>query len=135
MTRPDTGFSLVEALVALLVLSIATAGLMRAVQGHADTVRGLQDRAVAFWIAENRLAEASLPGVAAPPDGEASMLGRRFRAETTTRPTEDPDLAQITVSVRREGETTPLAVLEGFVDRGAPPPAPTEAVFAAPAAP
>lgn len=130
----EDGFTLVETLVALLVLTIATAGLMRAVDGHIESVRGLQDRAAAQWVAENRLAELGLPGADLATGGDEEMLGRRFEVEVETRPTDDPDLAQVAVRVRREGETQPLTTLRGFVDRGALPPPPpiAPATFAVP---
>ena len=57
MRDGEQGFSLIEALVALAVLAIATVGLMRTVQTHIDSTRGLERRAAAMWVAENRLAE------------------------------------------------------------------------------
>ncbi len=124
MRRPaagDAGFSLVEALVALVVLSIATLGLVRATESHIETVRGLQDRAAAQWVAENRLVELGLPGGASAAATSASseeMLGRRWNVAVQSRGTDDPDLARVTVAVTPDGATTPLATLEGFVDRG-----------------
>ena len=56
MRDDEQGFSLIEALVALAVLAIATVGLMRTVQTHIDSTRGLERRAAAMWVAENRLA-------------------------------------------------------------------------------
>ncbi|WBY09406.1 type II secretion system minor pseudopilin GspI [Sphingomonas sp. 7/4-4] len=53
----EAGFSLIEALVALAVLAIAAVGLMRTVESHIDSTRGLERRTAAMWVAENRLAE------------------------------------------------------------------------------
>lgn len=117
----DAGFSLVEALVAMVVLSVATLGLVRATEAHIETVRGLQDRAIALWVAENRLTELGLPGGAsaatAAPAAE-EMLGRRWSVAVQSRGTDDPDLAQVTVAVTPEGAGAALATVEGFVDRG-----------------
>ena len=55
--KDEHGFSLIEALVALAVLAIATVGLVRAVESHVDSTRALERRAAAMWVAENRLAE------------------------------------------------------------------------------
>ena len=56
----EDGFSLIEALVALLILGVTTAGLIRAAEAHVDSIRGMERRAAAQWVAENRLVEARL---------------------------------------------------------------------------
>lgn len=113
----EAGFSLMETLVALLVLGIAAAGLVRAAEAHIDAIRGLERRAVAGWVAENRMAELQLPGDAATGDG-VEILGMRWQVSVTERPSEDPDLRAVTVSVTATGETRPIVTLDGFVDAG-----------------
>ena len=58
--RPDGGFTLVEVLVALVVVAIGLAALMVAVSGTARTSGYLRDKTLAQWIALNRLAEVRL---------------------------------------------------------------------------
>jgi type II secretion system protein I len=58
--RPDGGFTLVEVLVALMVVAIGLAALMVAVSGTARTSGYLRDKTLAQWIALNRLAEVRL---------------------------------------------------------------------------
>lgn len=113
----DSGFSLIETLVALLVLAVASVGLIRATEGHVDATRGLEDRAIAGWVAENRLAELALP--ITPPAGPVTMMDRRWTVAVTERPTADPALRAVTVAVAPDGGKAPLATLDGFVDRGA----------------
>jgi len=59
-SRPDRGFTLVEVLVALVVVALGLAALMVAVQGAARTSGYLRDKTLAQWIALNRLAEVRL---------------------------------------------------------------------------
>ena len=47
--KDEQGFSLIEALVALAVLAIATVGLIRAVESHIDSTRGMERRAAAMF--------------------------------------------------------------------------------------
>ena len=54
--RGDAGFSLVESLVALAVLAIASTALLVASQGYVRRIVGLEDRALAQIAAENALA-------------------------------------------------------------------------------
>lgn len=115
----DAGFTLIEAMVALLILSIATVGLAKATQGHVDLIRGLQSRAAAQWVAENRLVELAVEPPAAT-EGEKSveMLGQSFRVRVQMRATDDPELSRADVSVSEPGVSTPLLTLTGFVDTG-----------------
>jgi general secretion pathway protein I len=109
------GFSLIEALVALAVLAIASVGLMRTIESHIDSTRGLERRAVAMWVAENRLAELEL-GTRATNAREAEMLGQRWRVAVDRRATDDPEIVRVRIDVFGGGETAPLASLDGFVD-------------------
>ena len=112
------GYSLMEALVALFILAIATVGLTRATQTHVDGVRGLEQRVVAQWVAENRLVELNLEGVAAGPDvSTVRMMDRDWSVRVALRATDDPDLIAVDVSVGPAGSTAEMASLSGFVDR------------------
>lgn len=110
-----SGYSLMEAMVALFVLAVASTGLLLATRAHIDSVGGLEDRVAAHWIAENRLAELNL-GDPAAAQGEVEMLGRRWRVEVTRTATDDPDLIAVEIAVSREGGASSLARLSGFVD-------------------
>jgi general secretion pathway protein I len=54
------GFTLVEVLVALMIVAIALAALMIAVSGTARTSGYLRDKTLAQWIALNRISEVRL---------------------------------------------------------------------------
>lgn len=110
------GYSLMEAIVALFVLAVASTGLLVALQAHVDGVRGLEDRVVAQWIAENRLAELSVGDPEAP---RVRMMGVDWQVRADRSATEDPDLQGVEVRVTRDGAPSPSARLSGFVDAGA----------------
>lgn len=113
------GFTLVEALVALTVLAVASAGLIRATEAHVDQVRGLQIRTIAQWVAENRLVEIQV-GQAVPVErtDRVDMLGRSWDVAVGLGASEDPDLAAVTVAVSPAGASRSSVVLTGFVDTG-----------------
>ncbi len=113
------GFTLVEALVALTVLAVASAGLIRATEAHVDQVRGLQIRTIAQWVAENRLVEIQV-GQAVPVarTDRVDMLGRSWDVAVGLGASEDPDLAAVTVAVSPAGASRSSVVLTGFVDVG-----------------
>lgn len=110
----DEGFSLIEALVALAVLAIATVGLMRTVESHIDSTRGVERRTAAMWAAENRLAEleARIP----PASTSVDMLGQQWRVAIERRRTDDPEIDRVRIAVTAVNEKAPLASLDGFVD-------------------
>jgi general secretion pathway protein I len=112
--RDEAGFSLIEALVALAVLAIATVGLMRTVESHIDSTRAVERRTVAMWVAENRLAEIEA-GIA-PQPVQVEMLGQQWRVAVRRSGTDDPEIQRVRIEVYPAAESAPLASLDGFVD-------------------
>jgi general secretion pathway protein I len=110
----DAGFSLIEALVALAVLAIATVGLIGAVEQHIDSTRAMEQRAAAMWVAENRLTELGL-GAGGPE--QVAMLDTRWRVRSSVRATDDPEIGRVRVDVFAADAKTPLASLDGFLDQ------------------
>jgi general secretion pathway protein I len=107
-----------EALVALFILAIATVGLTRATQAHVDSVRGLEQRVIAQWVAENRLTELNLRGGANTPDvSTVRMLDRDWDVRVSRSATDDPDLIAVEVAVSPAGTAREAIRLSGFVDR------------------
>jgi general secretion pathway protein I len=104
---------LIEALVALAVLAIATVGLIGAVEQHIDSTRAMERRAAATWVAENRLAELGLGG---PLADEVALLGERWRLGVARTATDDPEIQRVRVSVFAGAERSPTATLDGFVE-------------------
>jgi general secretion pathway protein I len=119
MPRPsEQGFSLIEALVALLVLAIGAAGLVRAAEAHVDSIRGLERRAAAQLVAQNRLAELALPDMSASGSSTVEMLGQRWNVAVNETSTDDPDLVKVAVMVSDGPDKPPLITLDGFRDKG-----------------
>lgn len=112
----DDGFSLIEALVALAVLAIATVGLIRAVETHVDSTRAMERRAAAMWVAENRLAELQLADPAANAR-DTRLLGQPWRVTVARTRTADAAIDRVRIQVfAADAERSPLASLDGFVE-------------------
>lgn len=73
--KREAGFTLVEVLVALAVLSLAVLALLRLGSAHASTAIALEDVVEADVVADNALIEAIISDTP-PPYGE-----ERFQAE------------------------------------------------------
>ena len=120
MTRnARSGFTLIESLVALVVLAVTSVALLSATQAHIARIGGLETRAAAGWVTENHLAELSL-GLT-PPQTPPPMLGIAFGVTELSAPTTDPELTQVTLTATEIGTNQAFGRLTGFVDRGAGP--------------
>ncbi len=112
------GFTLVEVLVALVILAIAAAGLIGAAEAHVDTIRAVQSRAAAQWVAENRIAELTIGAEAVPENPHlVEMLGESWTVQTAERPSEDPELSAMTIAVGAPDAAEPLVTMNFFVER------------------
>lgn len=117
--RGDRGFTLMEVLVALAVLAIALAGVMRLSAQTIDATVYLHDKTLALWVAQNRIAEhiaqQNWPGVDTI-DGDSEMGGQKWFWREQVSATGNPKIRKIKMTVRRaaKGEDS-LAQLTGFV--------------------
>ena len=113
-----SGFTLLEVLIALFILAIALAAVMRNLTQAITTTGALRDRTLALWVAENRLARVEAI-VHWPPLGRrptsAREDGRRFRVVTRVRTTELPEIRRVRITVRRAHASHVLMRLVGFV--------------------
>jgi general secretion pathway protein I len=117
MTRQtDAGFTLIETLVALLVLALTAMALLGATEAHVARIAGLERRAAALWAAESHLAER---GLGLTPDAAPeAMLGYAFRIEEQRSPTADPDLDRIDLVVTDASDGQVYGRLTGFLAGG-----------------
>jgi len=114
------GFTLLEVLVALAVLSLA---LMAAMKGSGEVINNstrLKERTLAHWVAMNRAAELELaptwPELGSS-RGRATMANREWLWSVHTEKTPDPDIRHAAVAVGLREADAPLATLELFLAR------------------
>jgi general secretion pathway protein I len=119
--RSAAGFTLVEVLVALMVVAIGLAALMVAVSGTARTSGQLRDKTIAEWIALNRLAEVrlNLTKFGQNTDtGELDYANRKWHYDTRYFDTSINSMKRIVVRVYAGDAKTkgnPLIETVGFV--------------------
>lgn len=97
MTLSDSGFTLIETLVALTVLAVGSVTLLIGVERHVAGVQSLSDRVMARWVAENALSAAAL-GIDMQPQW-SSALELEFRVESGARALSASGLQAVTVQV------------------------------------
>lgn len=119
--RSDAGFTLIEALVALVVLALTAVTLLGIAETHVIRINGLESRAIAQWVAENRLVELQIEDNATH-ERPATMLGRDWLVDISLTATADPDLSAVDIRVKEAGTEQSQVVFGGFIDVGAATP-------------
>jgi general secretion pathway protein I len=100
--RAARGFTLVEVLVALMIVAMGLAAMMVAVSGAARTSGYLRDKTLAQWIALNRLSEVRLNVNKFGQNtdtGELSFAGRTWHYDTRYFDTSIASMKRVVVRV------------------------------------
>lgn len=118
MRRRAHGFTLLEVLIGLVVLSLALLALTRTAALQVDALGQLRDRTMAGWLAQDLLAETHI-GNPFPLVGTSNGTRRfgpaEWRWEMTVQPTQVATIRRIDVRVFAEADRdTPLAQLSGL---------------------
>jgi len=116
--RRLAGFTLLEVLVALVVVAVAVAALGRAGSQVLDSQAELEQRSWALWVADNALAEVQLePAVATGRRrGSAEMGERSWYWEMLIQPAPGGELLRVDVAVYDTSERgSPLIMHTGFL--------------------
>lgn len=96
------GFTLIEVLVALVIVAVGMAALLGTLTSAADSSIYLRDKTFAEWIALNRVSELRL-GAKRPTKGksggEVEFAGRKWRYEQEVVETDVPGVLRIDVRV------------------------------------
>lgn len=107
IAHAQKGFTLLESLIALAILAIALAAVLRATGASTNHVDALRERLLADWVAQNRLALHAgrsdwLP--VGSQQGEASQAGLTFIWDEKISSTPNPAFRHIEVSVATQQE-------------------------------
>ncbi len=96
------GFTLIEVLVALVIVALGMSALLSTIGSAADTSTWLRDKSFAQWIGFNQLATLRLSGTvptAGTTDGELDYAGRHWRWRQAITDMGFPGVFRIDVSV------------------------------------
>jgi type II secretion system protein I len=127
MRARNRGFTLIEVMVALIIVGLGMLGVIKVVSQTASTSGYLRDKTLAHWVAMNRLTEARLQKTAPKVDktsDEVEMGGRKWKWTMNVTQTPVETIRRIDISVRPEEspENTELASVTGFFGTAVAPP-------------
>lgn len=116
----DAGFTLIEVVVALAIVTLGMLAVFNAVSSVVNNTNYLRDKTFASWIAADRLAEIRVGGEFPSIDeteDDVEFAEAKWKLTIEVSATEVEDLRRVDVRVRREAdpEDTSLALLSGFV--------------------
>ena len=121
--KQAAGFTLLEVLVALGIFAVVAASVLVASAGSVRSAHLLQEKTLAMWVADNRLAELQLATVLASTDadqGRVELAGRVWQWQSEIQPTSEAAMQRATVWVATEGDgdvrERALVSLSGFVE-------------------
>lgn len=115
------GFTLIEIMVALAVLAIALAAVLKGVSAHVNNAVYLRDRTLAHWVALNKLTEMQVKRdwpAAGATQGTSLMAGHEWHWTVTVQDTPDPSVRRVDVAVRADpAARSALTTLVGYLAR------------------
>lgn len=119
-SRRGRGFTLIEVMVALLILATALGAVITAGAQYAQYASYLRDQTFAYAVARNQLVELHLQETwpsTGRSDGRVEMGGREWEWVTEVQETQDEDIRRADVRVRpiEYAEDEHIASLSGFL--------------------
>jgi len=126
----NRGFTLLEVLVALVVLALSLGAVIQSTGSYTANQSYLRDRTFAEWVAHNQLVTAlmssdwpdtgQLKGEAEFPKAGAETGGREWRWVMQVTQTPEQDLRRLDIDVfllDADDDESPLASLSGFIGK------------------
>ena len=99
------GFTLIEVVVALAIIAIGMAAVIRAAGEVTKNTSLLNERTIAMWVAQNAMAEfeLNLDGERNKENkGSEEIAGIEWYWQKIIEKTEDPDISRVEIQVRKD---------------------------------
>lgn len=118
----EQGFTLLEVMVALLIVAVALGGAIKVIANAANNSTRMNNKTFANWVALNQIAELRI-SKAWPKTGEqkgdSEMAGRKWIWQQESISTDDDNIRRIEMSVWSEDDTksSPFVTVVGFLPK------------------
>ncbi len=106
-TKHKKGFTLIEVLVAMVILSLSLLAAIKVASGVTRSAIDLQEITIAQWVAMNKVVELRLAKTlpkTGRTNGQDEMAGRDWRWDIVVNETPYPKLREVHVSVKPASE-------------------------------
>lgn len=121
--KAERGFTLIEVMVALMVIAIALPALLKALYQQVDGTAYLRDKSIAQWVASNKLTENRIllnrtdVLFRGERNGVQRMADRDWFWWSVSEPTpvEDFYRIEVVVAAAEDRRDTPLFTLVGYM--------------------
>ncbi|MGH1461887.1 MAG: type II secretion system minor pseudopilin GspI [Neptuniibacter sp.] len=104
VTPKVKGFTLLEVMVALFILSVAAVALINSNSSALRYTDRLQEKMKASWVADNHLSSAHLDSLLIGREGESRFAGQVFYWQVIQNETDEDGFRKITVIVSRDDQ-------------------------------
>lgn len=118
MRRAHGGFTLLEVMVALAIVSLALATVSISINQMAGNANTLRERTYASWIAQNKISEIRLSGEVpevAATSGELDFANSTWAWRAVVSATDVENLRRVDVTISWPGDDYSIYQVSGFV--------------------
>lgn len=117
----NKGFTLIEVLIALMILAIALTAVILASQNSIRNANHIKDKLAAHWVAMNVISRMQVGRLASPTNGnlsrgEAHMLGKTFEWMAGVDQKNNGYYKRIYINVSEKASSIKLEHLIGFIN-------------------
>lgn len=120
----EHGFTLVEVMVALTIVAFSLTAIAATMNQMIDAANSMRERSYASWIAQNKIAELRLAGVApevSSTSGEVDFANTEWAWRAVVSETGIEAFYRVDVSVSLAGSEYNIRTVTGFIGDPIPP--------------
>ncbi len=119
-TKYQGGFTLLEVMVALLIVAVALGGAVKVIGNAAANSSRMNNKTFANWVALNQIAELRISNAwpkLGEIKGDSEMSDRKWAWKQESIKTDDDNIRRIEVSVWSESDkkSSPFVTVVGFL--------------------